>query len=138
MGWSMKNKTRINEQARERYASEPEYKKLKQERARDYIVRNYRNWLLRQIKLRAKKTGVKFNLTMDDIIVPKRCPVFGMVLKRGVGHSCDTSPTVDRINAKRGYVKGNVAIISRKANSLKGAATAAQHRHIAEWMESVS
>ncbi len=126
-----------NSASRARYASEPEYKNLKRQRARDYITKNYRNWLLRQIKLRAKKAGISFNLTMDDIVIPRRCPVFGMVLKRGIGHSCDASPTVDRVNAKRGYVKGNVAIISRKANSLKGAATAAQHRRIAEWMESI-
>lgn len=124
-----------NQKLREKYTRDEDYKNKKRQEARNWIERNHRSWLLRQIKLRAKRLGIKFNLTIDDIIIPARCPVLGIVLKRGEGHSCDSSPTVDRVNAKCGYVKGNVAIISRKANSLKGHATAAQHRRIAEWME---
>lgn len=127
-----------NKKKREKYAQDESFREKTKAMARAWIENNHRSWLLRQIKLRANKHGIKFNLTLDDIIVPDRCPVLGIKLKRGVGQSCDTSPTVDRINAKRGYIKGNVAIISQKANSLKGAATAAQHRRIAEWMESVS
>ncbi len=123
---------------RDKYAQNEAYRDRKKSEAKAWIENNHRSWLLRQIKLRAKKMNIKFNLTLEDIVVPERCPVLGIKLERGKGQSCDASPTVDRINAKRGYVKGNVAIISRKANSLKGHATAAQHRRIAEWMESVS
>lgn len=104
----------------------------------EYYRRNQRRYMLHRIKRRAKEASVRFNLTIDDIVIPTYCPVFGLKLKHGKGRSHGTSPTVDRINAKRGYVKGNVAIISHFANSLKGFATAAQHRRIAEWMESVS
>ncbi len=118
-----------------RYKQDIKYRNAKKRQAKQWIERNHTKWLLRQIKLLAKKTGIKFNLTISDIVVPKRCPVFGIPLRRGVGHSCD-NPTVDRVDAKRGYVKGNIAVMSRLANSMKGHATAAQHRRIAEWMES--
>ncbi len=120
---------------RDKYAQDEVYRNKTRKAAKDWIDNNYERWLLRQVKLRAKKSNIPFDLTIDDIVIPKRCPVLGIVLKRGEGHSCDNSPTVDRVDAKGGYIKGNVAIISRKANSLKGFATAAQHRRIAEWME---
>lgn len=128
----------INKRSRDKYAIDPEYKDKKKTRAMDWITRNYRSWLLRQVKLRAKKCGIPFDLTIDDIVIPEFCPVLGLKLERGVGSSCDTSPTVDRIIASKGYVKGNVAVMSRKANSMKGGASAAEHRRIAEWMESMT
>jgi hypothetical protein len=124
-----------NENYRRRYAAHPSLRQKKRQRAATWIDNHHERWLLRQIKLRAKKTEIRFNLTVEDIVVPKRCPVFGIPLQRGKKHSCDNSPTVDRINPDKGYVKGNVAIISRLANSLKGKATAAQHRRIADWMD---
>lgn len=128
-------KLNVNERARLRYAEDVKYNAAKKRRAKEWIERNHARWLLQQIKLRAKKTGIKFNITIDDLIVPKLCPVFGIPLKRGKGHSCDNSPTVDRIQSGKGYVKGNIAIISRFANSLKGKASAAQHRRIADWVD---
>lgn len=128
-------KNNYNATARKMYDINPKRRQVKRQRAIAWINNNHKRWLLRQIKLRAKKIGVQFNLTIEDIVVPERCPVFDIPLQRGKQHSCDNSPTVDRINPDGGYVKGNIAIISRLANSLKGKATAAQHRRIAEWMD---
>lgn len=50
--------------------------------------------------------------------------------------SHDTSPTLDRLNNAWGYVPGNIAVISHRANKLKGDATAKELRRIATWMES--
>lgn len=128
-------RTNFNARRRESYANDPVYREVMKKAAVVWIDNNYERWLLRQIKLRAKKTGVRFNLTIEDIVIPKRCPVFGIPLRRGKGCSCDNSPTVDRVVANKGYVKGNIAIISRFANSLKGKATSAQHRRIADWID---
>ncbi len=96
---------------------------------------NPASYMLSATKHRAKSLNIKFNLTIDDIVIPKFCPVLGIKLRMGKGNTVNSSPTVDRINSKKGYTKGNVAVISHLANSLKGFATAAQHRRIAAWME---
>lgn len=99
--------------------------------------RNVSKILLNSARHRARKFGVEFNLTAADFDVPEKCPVFGVKLYKGAGKLTPSSPTLDRIDPKKGYVRGNVAVISHFANALKGKGTAAQHRRIAEWIESV-
>lgn len=67
-------------------------------------------FLLIAAKQRSKNKNIQFNLTEKDLNIPDTCPVFGIPL---------TSPSLDRINPKEGYVKGNVRVISKRANRLK-------------------
>ena len=46
------------------------------------------------------------------------------------------SPSLDRINPKRGYVEGNVALICFRCNKIKSDATQRELRMIADWMDS--
>ena len=55
--------------------------------------------------------------------IPKKCPYLDIDLVVGCIGGVDNSPSVDRIDNKKGYVKGNVQIISRKANQIKNNAT---------------
>ena len=75
----------------------------------------------------AKERSVKFKRPFDievsDIVIPETCPVLGIPLFKGVGKQTRNSPTLDRIDTTKGYVKGNVAVISLRANSLKQDAT---------------
>jgi hypothetical protein len=76
---------------------------------------------------RAKKKSLPFNLDIEDIHIPGRCPVVNhIILKRGPGKLCNASPTVDRVIPALGYVRGNVRVISALANRLKSNATAEQ------------
>lgn len=77
-------------------------------------------YLWRNAKYRAKRKGVKFDLDPTDITIPERCPVFGIPLTPHEIKLQDSSPTVDRVRPSLGYVKGNVEVISWKANRLKG------------------
>lgn len=70
--------------------------------------------------------------------VPKRCPVLGIKLFGSNGAFAAASPSVDRINPKRPYQKGNIAVISYRANALKNNGTAAEHRRIADWMDAMA
>jgi hypothetical protein len=45
------------------------------------------------------------------------------------------SPTLDKIDPSKGYVKGNVNVISQRASRLKSDGTAAEHRAIADYMD---
>jgi len=77
-------------------------------------------------KHRAKLKGIEFDIKPEDVVVPKVCPVLGVVLestgKRSSGPQ-PQSPTLDRIDSSIGYIKGNIWVISHRANSLKSDAT---------------
>lgn len=91
--------------------------------------------LLKEAEKRSQQHGLPFNLELSDIIIPEVCPIFGIPLIAAVGGvRTDNSPTLDRIDNTKGYVKGNIAVISWGANRLKNNGTAEQHRKIADWM----
>ena len=72
---------------------------------------------------RAKENNQIFQITFEDVHIPERCPILNIELKAGEGHVQPNSPTLDKIIPEKGYVKGNVWVISHKANLLKSDAT---------------
>lgn len=86
---------------------------------------------------RSKETGLPFNITAKDIFIPDKCPVLGILLFKGDGKLHDNSPTLDRLQPELGYVKGNVVVISYKANRIKNNGNLKDLKAVAEWMESV-
>ena len=95
-------------------------------------------YMLAQSRARAKRLRVEFTITCADITIPRRCPVLGLSLsKQSRGSSLwGNAPSLDRTDNRKGYIPGNVAVISRRANVIKNDGTADEHRHIARWMES--
>ena len=91
--------------------------------------------ILKITKARAKKNGVPFNLTREDIFIPEFCPIFGIKLTYG-GPMKDSTMSIDRLIPSLGYTRGNVNIISMKANYIKNFGTASEHEIIAAWMRS--
>lgn len=83
---------------------------------------------------RSRALGIEITLSEKDIVIPDRCPVLGIPIRPGSGSHHDGSPTLDRIDNERGYVPGNVAVISFRANALKRDGTADEHERIASWM----
>jgi hypothetical protein len=79
--------------------------------------------LLKTSRYRAKRDGTRHTLTLADIHVPERCPVLGMRLRPAKDRAGPSSPSLDRINPLRGYVPGNVLVVSWRANELKKNAT---------------
>lgn len=79
--------------------------------------------LYNRAKIRAKKRGLEFSICQNDIVIPKNCPILGIELKVSDEKMSDSSPSLDRINSNMGYVKGNIQVISAKANTIKNNAT---------------
>lgn len=104
-------------------ANNPEYFK-------NYRRDNMEAVLLTSARNHAKRDGVLFSLTIEDIVIPERCPVFGMLLDRSRAIK-DHGPSLDRVIPKLGYVKGNVRVISWRANRLK-------HNMLLEEIESLA
>lgn len=97
---------------------------------------------LYSVKRRALAKGLPFNLDHKYLcaIAPSKCPIFKMPLAWGygmtgkAGHTADNSPSLDRIVPENGYVKGNVAWISMKANSIKSTADEKELYAVADWL----
>ena len=86
-------------------------------------------------KDRAKKTGVEWNLTKEDFELPTHCPVLGLELKYEKGPREDRSASLDRLDNNRGYVPGNVFVVSWRVNALKKDATLDELKKIAAYIE---
>ena len=93
------------------------------------------------IKYRAVKKGLPYDLDADYIqsILPTYCPVLGIKLARSIGKpgSSPASPTVDRIVPELGYVRGNVIIVSKRANQIKSDASPNEIMKVAQFYASL-
>ena len=85
-------------------------------------------------KRRAKKSNLPFDIAIDDVHIPEFCPILGLRLSLNDGGSKANSPSLDRIIPELGYVKGNVQVISHKANTMKSDASVVELRMFAEWI----
>lgn len=110
-------------------------------KSKDYIVKKSeyqekrniedgRLLMYRNTKFRALKNNIPFNIDLNDLIIPEYCPLLGIkLLKREYGIKYEkrgfhmNSPSIDKIVPELGYVKGNVRVISMKANAMKYSAT---------------
>lgn len=120
-GWRKRNPERAEEYSKYYRSSG---------KARDNYVnlahRNLRNHLLKRARNNAKRSNVDFNLEIDDIIIPDKCPYLEIPMTNNVGlnnRGLKDSYSIDRIDPSKGYVKGNIQIISKLANTMKNEAT---------------
>lgn len=92
-------------------------------------------------KFRRKKASNykhEWNIEFNDLSFPTHCPILGIELNYSASYRSDDSPSFDRIDSSKGYVKGNVAIMSWRANRIKNDGTADEHQRIADFMQSLS
>jgi hypothetical protein len=88
------------------------------------------------LKGRASKLGLEFDLTHDDIVIPEFCPILGIPISTENDRMGDSSPSVDRIDNTKGYIKGNIGIISMRANRLKSDSNIQELEAILKYMKS--
>lgn len=109
-----------------------------QKKAREYYQKN---WSKRQVTMKkyyAKKHDIPFDMTASDIPIPETCPVLDIPIFFREGNGpLDNSPSIDRIRPELGYVKGNVIVISMKANRIKNDATVEELRKVHEWLKNI-
>jgi len=83
--------------------------------------------MLYSARKRSKTKNLDFNIELSDIQIPEFCPVLNIRLvpgrQLGAGNRSDDTPSLDRIVPSLGYTKGNVRVISWRANRLKSDAT---------------
>lgn len=108
------NRERISDYLKE-YGKRPE---VLRER---YLKRRVKpeSQLLSNARSRAKRLGIEIDIEISDIVIPETCPLLGIPIFIGEGKSCNNSPSLDRVHPDKGYTKGNVRVISHKANTKK-------------------
>lgn len=124
---SKKRNKEQNQKSWTEYNARPEVKEKKKQWAEEHSIKNtmtyeqYVKEMLRHAKYRAKSLNLPFNLTSDDIVIPEKCPLLNTKLdwKSTRFSNPENVPSLDKIIPEKGYVKGNVAIISMKANTMK-------------------
>jgi len=93
--------------------------------------------MLANKRAQCKRNGREFDLTIEDLLpLPTHCPVLGIMLDYGrKKHVMPNSPSIDRLKSDRGYVKGNVAVISHRANTIKNRGTIEEHEMVIAYMK---
>ena len=97
--------------------------------------------LYNNAKRRAKTSGLAFNIGIEDIHIPDYCPILGIKIYKQWGLTEQThiarsnNPSLDRIDSSKGYIKGNVEVISYRANTLKKNGSSLEHQKIADYIK---
>lgn len=104
-------------------------------RSRKWAMDNPEHHMFGEARRRAKKKGIDFSIEVSDVLIPEICPLLGIPIFRSVGSVNEhgrsnkmggagmNSPSLDRVDSSKGYVKGNVWVISWRANKIKSDAT---------------
>ncbi len=112
-------------------------------RAREKRESTTKTWAIdirRTAKYRCKGKDIPFTITWEEIesLTVEYCPVFGCkFVYCNNGRWCNESASLDRIKPELGYVSGNCAVISWRANCLKRDANSAELQILVDWMRSM-
>lgn len=93
--------------------------------------------MLKKARARSMESGMECTITGADITIPTVCPVLGIPLIKTRGTVSPGTPSLDRIDNSRGYVPGNIRVISYRANSLKSDASAEELHMVAAYAASI-
>ena len=141
------DKTRFNKDKfyYEKWATPNSFKNLQEywiryDRTRKSTKSQHIKRLYQNIKSNSKKRKISFDLTLEylESIAPDYCPVFNTELAWGKLNltAKKNSPSLDRVDPKKGYTQGNVCWVSQLANKMKQDATTDQLKQFANWVNS--
>jgi hypothetical protein len=90
----------------------------------DYTTPEYRIWYRAKNSSYGKYYKYDFNIDVEDIIIPDKCPYLNTPLLTDPLYKDEPNYySIDRIDSSKGYVRGNVQIISILANTMKNNAS---------------
>jgi len=124
--YSRENKEKIS------INSKKSYQNNKGKRRKDNIIynllpENRAKRLLTYANQNARRRGWEINIDTSDIVIPEFCPYLGVKLTHQLGQGIKKyNSSIDRIDSTKGYIKGNIQVISRLANCMKQDATQEQ------------
>jgi hypothetical protein len=134
--WYQRNKERTKE-------ARAAWGKANNEKRREYVrrweERHPREYMIQKSKHNAKSRGIEHTITVTDLEWPTHCPVLGIELaydRKRKGPRRYNYASLDRKDNAKGYVPGNVFIISWWANRLKHDMTIQEVEQLLSYMKS--
>ncbi|NBR25317.1 MAG: hypothetical protein EBU08_16375 [Micrococcales bacterium] len=120
-------------------------KDLAKARAGERVRHNRRSLISKRLdsaRGRAKKEGLPFDLTAEYITsiwpAENKCPIFNTPFKTArLGESRDASPSLERIDPAKGYVQGNILVVSLKANRMKNNGSLEELKLLVEYYDAL-
>jgi hypothetical protein len=120
-------------------------------RRRDVAVKWYSKWgeksttklyQMQRLKFSRKKAnamrvGYTWTVEFGELIWPTHCPILDIELDYFAETRQENSPSFDRIDSSKGYDKGNVIVVSWRANRIKNDGSADEHKKIANYLYSL-
>lgn len=100
------------------------------QRAKKHHRENLERQLWRSAKFRAEKSELEFDIEISDVVIPAVCPILQTPFVIGTM----SAASIDRIDNTKGYIKGNIQVVSRRANTMKGDCDLDQLKLFAEWI----
>lgn len=141
--WNKNNAEKISVQKKE-YRSRPEIKEYRADYQRKYLAEipllSKMKRMLGIARRNAARDGKDFSITMDDVVWNEVCPVLGIKLNYGKpsnGRLSYDTPSLDRTDSSKGYIPGNVVVMSWRANMLKADATHEEAIKLANYFNSL-
>lgn len=130
--WRKKNAAHIEEYVVSKYGSWSARSRMYKERCPARV-------LLNSAKRRAKDKKFEFNIEVSDINIPTMCPILDIPILRVYTEGkkagpTPNSPSLDRIDNTKGYIKGNIQVISHLANTMKASASSKELVKFAQWI----
>ena len=93
----------------------------------DYVPDDLQKEICSRARRSAKRRGLEYDLQHGDIVIPETCPYSKIKLSFNKKDSKEPFYySIDRIDSSKGYVKGNVQIISFLSNTMKSGASTNQ------------
>jgi hypothetical protein len=86
---------------------------------------------------RAKKKGIPFTISMEDIVIPETCPLLGIPLISTNDKRDPRNPSLDQKVPGRGYTPDNIWVVSSRANWIKSDATLQELKTLVENLEAL-
>lgn len=93
-------------------------------------------YLLQIARERARRKGLEFTITPADLGKPDVCPLLGLTLIYSGRGRKPNAASLDRVDSSKGYVPGNVWIVSKRANMIKNQASLADLERIVQGLKS--
>lgn len=109
-------------------------KKRRYKKPSELSMKEYFKYTFCNRRKNAQKRCTEFEISIDDLEFPENCPVLGIPLTWG-GKLCNDTATIDRVDPNKGYIPGNVVVMSLKANRIKNNATAEELQKVADWLK---
>jgi hypothetical protein len=130
--WRQKNAEKVKKYLTDKYPDHAQH-------SANYREKHPERVLWSMAKRRAKEKKLKFSIDATEIKIPTTCPILDIPIvkvytKGKKSGPTPNSPSIDRIDNTKGYIKRNVQVISHQANTMKANATPEELIKFAKWI----